>query len=107
MTKTAIGSRRRTEASQKSAWDDLDMLKRRFARAGWSCQKMGWLIGIIPLLCAIGIWFSWRQDEVVLEQRAEHIIKDLHIDSARIRAINDWAYHNKGFAKNDRYFFIS
>ncbi|HMD65325.1 MAG TPA: transglutaminase-like domain-containing protein, partial [Stellaceae bacterium] len=35
------------------------------------------------------------------------ITENLKTDSARIRAINDWVYHNKGFVKNDRYFIVA
>src|SRR5262249_8355455 len=82
------------------------MLTGKVARAGWSFKRIVWLIGSVFLLGAIGIWVSWRQDEVALRQRSEMIIKDLHTDAARIRAINDWVYRNKGFAKNDQYFII-
>jgi transglutaminase-like putative cysteine protease len=30
----------------------------------------------------------------------------LNTDSARIRAANDWVYHNRGFAKNDQNFIV-
>jgi hypothetical protein len=46
------------------------MCNGRLLRAGLSCKTVGWLIGAIPLLCAIGLFFSWQQDEVVLRQRA-------------------------------------
>ena len=82
------------------------MVKGRFDRAGWWCTRIVWLISAVSLLCAIGVWFSWQQDEVVLRQWTEVVIKDLHADSARIRAINDWVHRNKGFAKNDRYFIM-
>jgi hypothetical protein len=42
----------------------------------------------------------------MLWQQARAITENLHTDSARIRAVNDWVYHNKGFAKNDRYFIV-
>jgi len=90
----------------KSTRDEFDMVKGRFDRAGWWCTRIVWLISAVSLLCAIGVWFSWQQDEVVLRQWTEVIIKDLHADSARIRAINDWVHRNKGFAKNDRYFIM-
>ena len=78
----------------------------RRLRAGLACRRLGWVIGTIPLLCAIGVFFSWHQDEVVLRRQAEVITKNLNTNSARIRAINDWVYHNQGFAKNDRYFIV-
>jgi transglutaminase-like putative cysteine protease len=83
------------------------MLNVRLLRAGLSCRKVGWLIGAVPLLCAIGVWFSWQRDEVLLRQHAAAITENLNTDSARIRAVNDWVYHNRGFAKNDRYFIVS
>jgi hypothetical protein len=76
-------------------------------RAGLSCRKVGWVIGAIPLLCAIGLFLSWRQDEAVLRLQTMAITRNLNIDSSRIRAVNDWVYHNKGFAKNDRYFIVA
>ena len=63
-------------------------------------------MGAVTLLCAVGVWFSWRQDEAVLLQHAARITENLKTDSARIRAVNDWVYQNKSFAKNDRYFFV-
>ena len=79
----------------------------RRLRAGLSCGRLGWAIGAIPLLCAIGVFFTWHHDEVVLRLQAEAITKNLRTDSARIRAINDWVFHNKGFAKNERYFIVA
>ena len=64
------------------------------------------LIAGILLTCAVGLFFSWRQDDLMLWQQARAITENLHTDSARIRAVNDWVYHNKGFAKNDRYFIM-
>lgn len=79
----------------------------RRLRAGLSCRRLGWVIGAIPLLCAIGVFLTWQQDEVALRLQAEAITKNLNTDSARIHAINDWVFHNKGFAKNDRYFIVA
>lgn len=76
-------------------------------RAGLSCRRLGWVIGAISLFCAIGIFFTWHQDEVELRLQAETITKNLNTVSARIRAINDWVYHNKGFVKNERYFIVA
>jgi Transglutaminase-like superfamily len=58
-------------------------------------------------LCGIGVFFSWHQDEVVLRRQAEAITKNLSTDSERVRAINDWVYHNKSFVKNNRYFIVA
>jgi hypothetical protein len=79
----------------------------RMLRAGLTCRRLGWIIGAIPLFFAIGIFFTWHQDEVVLRLQAEAITKNLNTDSARIRAINDWVFHNKGFLKNERYFIVA
>jgi hypothetical protein len=57
-------------------------------------------------LCGTILFFTWQQDEAVLRQRAVAITENLNTNSARIRAVNDWVYHNKGFAKNDRYFIM-
>jgi hypothetical protein len=82
------------------------MLNGGVLRASWSCIKIGWLTGTVTLLCAVGVWFSWQQDEVVLRKQAAEITKASNTDSARVRAVNDWVYRNKGFAKNDRYFIV-
>lgn len=79
----------------------------RRLRAGLSCRRLGWVIGAIPLLCAIGVFFTWHQDEVALRLQAEAITKNLNTDSARIHAVNDWVFDNKGFAKNERYFIVA
>jgi hypothetical protein len=84
----------------KPARNEFSMWNRR-RRAGLSCRRLGWAIGAVPLLCAIGVFFTWHQDEVVLRLQAKAITKNLNTDSARIRAINDWVYQNKGFVKND------
>src|SRR5438093_11581299 len=60
----------------------------------------------IPLICAISLYFSWQQDNAVLLRQALAITAHLDSDSARIRAVNDWVYHNQGFAKNHRYFLV-
>jgi len=61
----------------------------------------------IPLICAISLYFNWRQDNAVLRRQALAITAHLDSDSARIRAVNDWVYHNKGFDPNDQYFVVS
>jgi len=72
-----------------------------------SFRKVGRLAAAIPLACAIGLFFNWQQDNALLQKQARAITEHLHINSARIRAVNDWVYHNKGFAKNDQYFIVS
>src|SRR5437773_6019370 len=70
------------------------------------CKRLLSLSGIITLVCSIGTFSSWRNEEVVLRKQALEITQNLDSDSARIRTVNDWVYHNKGFAKNDRYFMV-
>ena len=60
----------------------------------------------IPLICAISLYFNWQQDNAVLRRQALAIAAHLDSDSARIRAVNDWVYHNQGFGKNDHYFLV-
>src|SRR5712675_3418184 len=61
----------------------------------------------IPLICAISLYFNWQQDSAVLRRQTLAITAHLDSDSARIRAVNDWVYHNKGFDPNDQYFVVS
>lgn len=61
----------------------------------------------VPLICAISLYFNWQQDNAVLRRQALAITGHLDSDSARIRAVNDWVYHNKGFDPNDQYFVVS
>ncbi len=84
------------------------MRNRRLFHAGlWCrCRRAGWLTSAISLLCAIALFLSWHQDEVVLRQEVMAITENLNTDSARIHAVNNWVYHNKGFASNDRYFIL-
>ena len=64
------------------------------------------LAGAISLVCAIGLYVNWLQDNAVLREQAMVITAHLDTDSARIRAVNNWVYHNKGFAPNDQYFVV-
>ena len=57
-------------------------------------------------MCAIGLYVNWLQDNAVLREQAMVITAHLDTDSARIRAVNNWVYHNKGFAPNDQYFVV-
>ena len=82
------------------------MRNRSLLRAALWCRRVGWLTGAFFLLCAIALFLSWRQDDVVLRQQAMAITENLNTDSARIRAVNNWVYHNKGFAPNNRYFIV-
>ena len=61
----------------------------------------------MSLSCAIALSLSWHQDEVMLRQQAVIITENFSTDAARIRAVNNWVYHNKGFAPNDRYFIVA
>jgi hypothetical protein len=78
---------------------------RRFYAGLWS-RRAGWLLGAISLSCAIALFLSWHQDELMLRQQAIMITDNLSTDSARIRAVNNWVYHNKGFAPNNSYFIV-
>jgi Transglutaminase-like superfamily len=71
-----------------------------------SFRKVGISVGAIALACAIGLFFNWQQDNAVLRKQALTITAHLDNDSARVRAVNDWVYHNKGFDKNDQYFIV-
>ncbi len=82
------------------------MRNRRLFHTGLWCRRAGWLTSAISLLCAIALFLSWHQDEVVLRQEVMAITENLNTDSARIHAVNNWVYHNKGFASNDRYFIL-
>jgi hypothetical protein len=81
------------------------MLKGRF-RAGWSFSKVGLLIAGIPLGCGVGLFVNWQDDNAIIRQQAVEITRSLSTESARIRAINHWVYHNEGFGKNEHYFLI-
>src|SRR5437773_414757 len=70
------------------------------------CKRVLLFSGAAAFACAIGIFSSWQNEEMVLRKRALEITQNLDSDSARIRAVNDWVYHNKGFAKNDRHFIV-
>ncbi len=63
--------------------------------------------GMVPFAVAVSLIVDWRQDNAVLRKQAMAITAHLEVDSARIRAVNDWVYHNHGFAKNDQYFVVS
>ena len=70
------------------------------------CKNILILAGAIPLACAIGLFFDWQRDNAVLRKQAMAVTAGLDYDSARIRAVNDWVYHNKGFEPNNQYFII-
>jgi Transglutaminase-like superfamily len=70
------------------------------------CRNLLILAGVIPLACAIGLFFDWQQDNAVLRRQAMAVTAGRDNDSARIRAVNDWVYHNKGFEPNNQYFII-
>jgi len=71
------------------------------------CRNIAILAGAISLACAIGLFFNWREDNALLRRQALAITAHLDTDSAKIRAVNDWVYHNQGFGKNDQYFAVS
>jgi hypothetical protein len=58
------------------------------------------IVTAIPFACALGLFVDWQHDNAILRQHAATITKNLLTDSARIRAINDWVYHQQGFGKN-------
>ena len=60
----------------------------------------------LPFASALGIFADWQHDNALLRQQAVKITANLNTDSGRIRAINDWVYQNKGFAKNNHYFIV-
>ncbi|MGA7864608.1 MAG: transglutaminase-like domain-containing protein, partial [Stellaceae bacterium] len=60
----------------------------------------------LPFASALGIFADWQHDNALLRQQAVKITTNLNTDSGRIRAINDWVYQNKGFAKNNHYFIV-
>lgn len=64
------------------------------------------LIGM-PFVCALGVFVDWQHDNAILRHQGIEITRDLNRDSARIRAINDWVYQNRGFGKNDHYFMVA
>ena len=68
--------------------------------------KLGAMFAAVPLACAIGIWYSWVGDNAILREKALAITAGLTSASSRITTINDWVYHNQGFAENDHYFLI-
>jgi hypothetical protein len=72
-----------------------------------SCGGLIIFTGAISFACAIGLFLNWREDNAVLRQQAMAITEHLYTDLERIRAVNDWVYHNQGFVKNDHYFLVS
>jgi hypothetical protein len=79
-------------------------MKRRLRSCLYSL-RIGIIVAVLPLACAIGVWFSWESDNTVLRQQAVAITAGLTSASARIIAINNWVYHNKGFY-TDRFFLL-
>ena len=82
------------------------MRNHTLSQPGSWCRRVGWLAASAWFSCAIALFLSWYDDEMVLRQEAMAITENLHTDSARIRAVNNWVYHNKGFAPNDRHFIL-
>lgn len=64
------------------------------------------IVAAVPLACAIGIWYSWVGDNNILREKALEVTAGLTSASSRITTINDWVYHNQGFAKNDHFFLV-
>ncbi len=69
-------------------------------------RRIGTILAVIPLVFAVEVWSSWISDNAVLKERALVITAGLTSDSARIRIINDWVYHNHGFGKNNQFFVV-
>lgn len=49
---------------------------------------------------------SWWHDESVLRRTALRALNGAPLDEAGIARLNDWVYHDGGFAKNHAYFLI-
>jgi hypothetical protein len=64
------------------------------------------LFAAIPAACAVGIWFSWVNDNAVLREKAVAVTAGLTSDPGKISAINHWVYRNQGFGKNERFFLV-
>jgi Transglutaminase-like superfamily len=64
------------------------------------------LLAAIPFAGALGLFVDWQYDNAVLRQQSIEITSNSSTDHARIRAINDWVYHHRGFGKNDHYFIV-
>ena len=50
--------------------------------------------------------FSWHQDNLTLKAIALRVASDSVGTPAKIAQLNDWVYHNQGFAKNNEYFLV-
>ncbi len=61
---------------------------------------------VLPFASALGVFVDWQHDNALLRQQAVEITTKLSTNSSRVRAINDWVYQNKGFAKNNHYFIV-
>lgn len=72
----------------------------------WRVGRLAAIVAIVPLGCAVGIWLSWIADNAVLRNQALAVTAALTSDAARISAVNDWVYHDQGFAKNRHFFAI-
>lgn len=77
----------------------------RRLRSCWYSVRIGIIVAVLPLACAIGVWSSWESDNTVLRQQALAVTAGLTSASARIVAVNNWVYHHKGFS-TDRFFLL-
>lgn len=68
--------------------------------------RIGVIVASVPLVCAIGIWFTRIGDDAVLREKALAVTAGLSSAATRITTINDWVYHNQGFAKNKHFFLV-
>lgn len=65
------------------------------------------IIMAAPFACALIFFIDWQHDRAILHQQAIVVTRNLETESERIRAVNDWVYHNQGFGKNKRFFLAS
>lgn len=79
---------------------------RRRLLGGFYLGQLGAIVAVIPFVCGIGVWSSRVGDDAVLRDNALAVTAGLTKTSARIWAINDWVYHNHGFAKNNHFFIL-
>jgi hypothetical protein len=64
-----------------------------------------WLLAVLSLLVAVGLYWSNAEDARLLREQALRVTAGLVTSEAKIEALNDWVYHNQGFAKNPHYFW--
>lgn len=70
-------------------------------------QGLAVVLASVSFLCAILLFIDWQHDNSRLRQLALKITQDKHGRAEKIIAINDWVYHDQGFAPNHHYFIVS